>query len=357
MPAIKLEQWPCPLNAKRGSILEVALAAGVPYPHSCRSGKCGACKSRLCAGEVLMDGYDPQVLTREERDSGLILACRAHPRGDVEVAWLQPGSPGVGHPVRRVQATVAHIEAATHDIMRVRLKVDDAPLAFSAGQYAELTFDGCPARPYSMANRPDDATLEFHIRHVRGGLVSGHIARQTRTGDPVHLEGPYGTAFLRQPADEPIVLIAGGSGLAPMKSILLAALVQQVKVPIHLYHGVRDVRDIYDAQAIAIAGAGRVHYIPVISLASQSTGYREGLLHDAVERDFQTLSGFKVYLAGPPPMVQAVSSAAVLRLGAQRENIHADAFYAARDVRQQRREEQQVTRGFFRGLYRGGYAD
>jgi CDP-4-dehydro-6-deoxyglucose reductase/ferredoxin-NAD(P)+ reductase (naphthalene dioxygenase ferredoxin-specific) len=355
MPTIKLKQWPSPLNAKRGSILGVALAAGVPYPHSCRSGECGACKSRLSAGEVLMDGYDPQVLTQEERDAGLILACRAHPRGDVEVAWLPPGSPGVGHPVRRVQATVAHIEAATHDIMRVRLKVDDAPLAFAAGQYAQLSFNGCPARPYSMANRPDDSTLEFHIRRVPGGVVSGHVARETRAGDPVQLEGPYGAAFLRQPAEEPIVLIAGGSGLAPMKSILLAALVQQVKFPIHLYHGVRDVRDIYDAQAIAIAGAGRVHYIPVLALASQPSGYREGLVHEALERDFQTLSGFKVYLAGPPPMVDAVT-AAVLRLGARRKSIHADAFYAARD-RHQRREEQRITKGFFRGLYRGERAN
>ena len=297
MPTIKLQQWTSPLNAKHGSILNVALAAGVRYPDSCQ--------------------------------------------------------PGVGYPVRRVQATVAHIEAATHDIMRVRLKVDgDAPLEFAAGQYAEIRFNGCPPRPYSMANRPDDETLEFHIRRVPGGVVSGYVARQTRAGDLVQLEGPYGSAFLRQPADEPIVLIAGGSGLAPMKSILLAALVQQVKFPIRLYHGVRDARDIYDARAIAIAGSGRVHYIPVLSLASQPSGYREGLVHEALERDFQTLSGLKVYLAGPPPMVDTVT-AAVLRLGARREDIHADAFYAARDVRQQRREEQGITKGFFWGSFRG----
>lgn len=352
MPKIKLQQWPTDVDARRGSsILDAALAAGVPYPHSCRSGECGGCKSELCAGEVFMEGYDPQVLTQAEREGGLILACRAYPRGDVEVAWIASGPGGALHPVQRFQAVVAQAEAATHDIVRLRLAVDGASLVFAAGQYAELQFEGFPVRPYSMANRPGDELLEFHIRHVPGGTVSSHVARQVRAGDRVRVQGPYGTAFLRKPAEEPILLVAGGSGLAPMKSILLALRAQQVKSPIHLYHGVRDARDLYDAETIAEAWVGDVRYVPVLSSPSRQSHCREGFVHEAVARDFGTLAGFKVYLAGPPPMVDACTATA-LQLGARRGDVHADAFYGAQD-RRRRGEPQPARRGFFRGLFRG----
>lgn len=246
----------------------------------------------------------------------------------IEVAWSRPANTNPVHPVRCVEARIAHIERATHDVTRVRLQVDGAPLGFAAGQYAALRFDDLPPRPYAMANRPDDDTLEFHVRHVPGGAVSGHVARRARAGDPVEVEGPYGAAFLRRPAGQPLLLIAGGAGLAPMKSILLAALVQQVRQPIHLYHGVRDVRDLYDGRAILRAGAGRVRYTPVLSLAAQPAGYREGLVHEALARDFETLADFSIYMAGPPPMVEG-TTAALLRLGARRTDIHALAFFRA----------------------------
>lgn len=259
----------------------------------------------------------------------------------------------LAYPVQRVQASVAHIEAATAGIMRVRLKVEGAPLEFAAGQYAEVRFNGRPARPYSMANRPDDETLEFHIRRVPGGLVSSYVARETRAGDPVQLEGPYGTAFLRLPASEPIVLVAGGSGLAPMKSILLAALVRQVRGAI-LYHGVRDTRDLYDTQAIVNASAGRVRYVPVLSSPSAPGGYRKGLVHEAVEQDFRTLQGYRVYVAGPPPMA-ACAIAAALRLGACREDVHADGYDPARAPRHEQREKQ--GKGILRSLFGRGLLD
>ena len=256
----------------------------------------------------------------------------------------------LGYPVQRVQASIAHLEAATADITRVRLKIDGAPLEFAAGQYAHVRFNGRPARPYSMANRPDDETLEFHIRRVAGGVVSSYVALETRAGDPVQIEGPYGTAFLRLPATEPILLIAGGSGLAPMKSILLSALVQQVRCPIHLYHGVRNAGDVYDARAIANAGAGKIRYTTVLSSPSaHGGGRREGLVHEAVEQDFRSLAGFKVYVAGPPPMV-AGAIATALRLGASREDVHADGFYASRHGQ---RGEPQSRKKIFRDLFRG----
>ena len=329
MPTIKVQQWSTPVPSTRGSILDAALAAGVPYPHNCRSGECGSCKSRLISGDVMMDGCAPEALTPEERATGLILACRSRPRGDVEVEWLQGASvTDIAHPVRRVDTHVVHVEQATHDITRLQLAVRGAPLAFSAGQYAQLSFGDCPARSYSMANRPDDPTLEFHVRHVPEGITSTYVAKQLQPGERVRLQGPFGTAFLREPITRPLVLIAGGSGLAPMKSILLAALDRQCDRPIHLYHGVREARDLYDAEFIEeLSGRHGFAYVPVLSADAGNSGCRTGFVHEVVSHDFQTLAGYDVYMAGPPPMVDAATAVAV-ELGVDRENVRADAFFS-----------------------------
>lgn len=330
MPTIKLQQWPAPIRTTRGSILDAALAAGVPYPHNCRSGECGSCKSRLLSGDVLMDGCAPEALNADERAAGLILACRARPRGDVEVAWLNGDGDEVVSPVRRMDARVVHIENATHDITRLRLAIRGAAPAFAPGQYAQLTFGDCPARSYSMANRPGDETLEFHIRHVPEGVASTYVAEQLQPGERVSIEGPFGTAFLREPITSPLVLIAGGSGLAPMKSILLSALEQRRGHRIRLYHGVREERDLYDTEILEelCARHDGLTYVPVLSAASDHAACRTGFVHDAVARDFASLADHEVYMAGPPPMVNAATEMAVA-LGAERARIRADAFFSA----------------------------
>jgi CDP-4-dehydro-6-deoxyglucose reductase/ferredoxin-NAD(P)+ reductase (naphthalene dioxygenase ferredoxin-specific) len=329
MTTIKLQQWPIPLTTARGTILDAALAAGVPYPHSCRSGDCGSCKSRLFCGEVTMDGCAPEALTATERAAGLILACRARPLTDVEVAWLSAATAARSYPLRRVRATVIAKEAVTHDITRLRLAVTGAPLAFVAGQFAQLTFRGRPPRPYSMANQPGEAALEFHIRRVPEGVVSSYVADEVQRGDTLELQGPYGTACLRDPDVRPLLLVAGGSGLAPMKSILLAALALPQPRPIYLYHGVRDLCDLYEVELLTtLAQAPPVRYTPVLSRPAQATRYRTGYVHEAIAADFTTLEGCAVYLAGPPPMVHAATAVA-LGLGAPREAVYADPFSAA----------------------------
>jgi NAD(P)H-flavin reductase/ferredoxin len=330
VPTIKLQQWPAPIHATRGSILDAALAAGVPYPHGCRSGECGSCKSRLLCGDVLMDGCAPEALSADERSTGLILACRARPRSDVEVAWLSGDGNDVVHPVRFMDGHVVHIEQATHDITRLRLAIRGAPPAFAPGQYAQLAFGDRPPRSYSIANRPGDDTLEFHIRHVPEGAASTYVAKQLRPGERVAVEGPFGTAFLREPITSPLVLIAGGSGLAPMKSILLAALERRRAHRIHLYHGVREERDLYDTEVIEdlCARHDDFTYVPVLSDASHHATCRTGFVHDAVARDVASLAGHDVYMAGPPPMVNAATAMAV-GLGAERARIRADAFFSA----------------------------
>ncbi|MHA1571761.1 MAG: 2Fe-2S iron-sulfur cluster-binding protein, partial [Alphaproteobacteria bacterium] len=166
---VQIRQYDKPIAVETGeTILAAALRQGVPYPHGCQSGNCGACKSHLLSGDVELSPYSEFALSEQERGNGLILACRAVPSQDSTVAWLEADE-SIVHPVRHLQCRVARIEAATHDIRRLWLTVESGgPFVFSAGQFAKLTFQGQPARDYSMANRPGQPQLEFHIRHLPG---------------------------------------------------------------------------------------------------------------------------------------------------------------------------------------------
>jgi len=337
---VTVRQWPTPIDVETGqTILDAAVAQGVPYPYGCQSGNCGACKSRLFGGEVELSPYSDYALTAEERAQGLILACRAVPWSDAEVAWLDVDDVTM-HPLRDLVCRVAALEDMTHDIKLVRLEiVEGGPFTFAAGQYAAVSFGDLPARDYSMANVPDRdgrsgdghagaGQIEFHIRHVSGGASSAYVAARLRPGETVRVKGPYGTAFLREQHSGPILAIAGGSGLAPVKSIVETALSLGMRQPIDLYFGVRDERDLYlesHFQDLARRHAN-LRFVPVLSAPSGPTRRRTGLVHEAALADHDSLDGMKAYLAGPPVMVEA-ATAQLEKRGMGRENIHADAFY------------------------------
>ncbi|MBM3571108.1 MAG: 2Fe-2S iron-sulfur cluster binding domain-containing protein, partial [Alphaproteobacteria bacterium] len=170
---VVLRQWPEPIAVEPGAtILEAALAANVPFPHGCRSGNCGACKSRLHAGSVDMAPCSEYALSAEERAQGLILACRATVGSDAEIAWLDADETVV-HPRRNLVCQVQRRDMMTHDIVRLSLAVrSGGPFTFSAGQYAAVTFDGFAPRDYSMANRLVGDELEFHVRRSTGAAPS-----------------------------------------------------------------------------------------------------------------------------------------------------------------------------------------
>ncbi len=330
--SVTLRHWPQPIPVQTGeTVLEAALAQGVPYPHGCRSGNCGACKSRLYAGEVELSPYSDYALTAEERAQGLVLACRSVPWSDVEMAWLEADDL-VSHPLRDMTCRIEAVESLTHDIKLVRLAiVEGGPFTFAAGQYAAVSFAGLPPRDYSMAVVPtaDGAgPLEFHIRHVAGGVSSAYVAKGLKPGDSARVKGPYGSSYLRERHTGPILAIAGGSGMAPVKSIVETALSLGMRQPIHLYFGVRDERDLYHEDHFA--GLARrypnLNFIPVLSDPSAATKRRTGFVHEAVARDIAGLDGTKAYLAGPPVMVEAATAMLEAR-GMRREDIHADAFY------------------------------
>ena len=233
------------------------------------------------------------------------------------------------HPVHRLSCRVIGLEDATHDVRVVRLEITDGgPFQFSAGQYARVTFEALPPRDYSMANRPNQANLEFHIRQIGDDGASGYVARKLRVGDRVGIEGPYGEAWLRQDHSGPILAIAGGSGLAPIKSIVETALVADMQQDIHLYFAVNDEPDIYLEEHFQTLARTypNLRFVPVLSDPSGPTGRRTGLVSVAVAADFADLDGFKAYLAGPPAMVEAAVQVLVTR-GLGRADIHADPFY------------------------------
>lgn len=308
------------------TILLAALEAGVPYPHGCRSGRCGACKSRLITGDVELGKHSPFALTEEDRANGLILACRSVPTTDVTVEWLDQAF--VARPAVTQDAEVVAVERMTHDILALSLRLSDrAAFRFAAGQYLTLTVPGAPPRQYSMANRANEELIELHIRAVPGGRTSGLIHASLTAGDKVRIEGPAGSAYLREAHPGPIVALAGGSGLAPIKSIVETALHGGFDAPIHLYFGARAERDLYlIAYFRALAQRfPNLNFVPVLS-QDASDGRRSGYVSDALAQDHRDLAGAKAYVAGPPAMVDA-AMAVLGASGVLAADIHADVFF------------------------------
>ncbi|MBB1074574.1 2Fe-2S iron-sulfur cluster binding domain-containing protein [Rhodoferax sp. 4810] len=331
MAQIHITQWPQPIEAGRLRILEAALDAGVPFPHGCGTGECGSCKCKLLSGKVEMDRYSPTALSDEERERGLILACRSRVVSDVKVSWL--ASAAIPKPMVKFNARVFRVAPVAHDVYVVTLATPPGQgFSFHPGQFAKLRFGKLPARKYSMASQPGLDLLEFHIRIVPGGVVSQHVATQLRHGDMVEVRGPFGDAYWEGPEEPhtgPLVLLAGGTGLAPILSVLDAALQDGVAPEqVHLYHGVRAERDLYAASHLNTRAQEKgFRFTPVYS-ESGHANVRSGYVHQILEQDFNNLAHARIYVAGPPPMVDAVRASAVQR-GADPQRIRADAFYAS----------------------------
>ena len=316
------------------TILDAALTDGIAYPHGCRSGRCGSCKSRLVSGEVDLLEHSRFALSDEEKGQGLILACRAIPTTDAIVAWLDGGEETPSYPRRRLNGRVTAIADATHDIKHIQLVIDGAdPFAFKAGQYVRLTFPGAPTRDYSMASRPGEQALEFHIRRVPGGAATQRIHTLLKLDDPVMVEGPFGSSYLRDQHAGPILCVAGGSGLAPIKGIVEAAMARGMKQPIHVYFGARSARDLYLVDHFE--GLAQRHpnltFTPVLSDAPLGGRWRTGFVTDAVAEDLRDFDGWKVYVAGPPPMVEAALQICKVR-GLRSEDMHADVFFTPEET-------------------------
>ena len=320
------------------TVLDALLAHGVGFAYSCQAGNCGTCRCELVSGDIMELEYSEHALSAEERSRGIVLACRSQVWSDVVVRRLD-AEDFVVHPSRVMRCKVVDLTALTHDILRLRMDiVAGGPFAFSAGQFASLEFPVAPGatRDYSMANRPDEKRLEFHIRVMpAASSVSSRMAAALRSGDTVRVLGPLGTSYLRAQHAGPMLCIAGGSGLAPIKSIVETALEGGFGQPVHLYFGVRAERDVYfEAELNELQNrftSFRAHIVLSTSggeAAATLLPRRHGLVTEAVSADFPVLAGFKAHFAGPPPMVDA-ATALMRERGVEPRDIHADAFYPA----------------------------
>jgi naphthalene 1,2-dioxygenase ferredoxin reductase component len=311
------------------TILASLLEAGVPFPHNCQSGNCGACKCELIEGDILELPYSEYALSAEERARNLILACRTQVWGDCTVRLLE-AEETVLHPSRIMRCRLVGMEDLTHDIKLLELSIEaGGPYTFTAGQHARLKFGpGIPERNYSMANCPNDGTLQFYVRHVPRGQASGYVFTSLHVGAEVTVSGPLGNAYLREQHRGPMLAVAGGSGMAPVKAIVETALQNDPEREVHLYFGVRDERDVYlESRLRELASRHpslRVEL--VLSEPSRASGRRAGLVSSAALEDIHSFEGFKAYIAGPPPMVEALQRQLEAK-GVARRDIHADAFY------------------------------
>ena len=307
------------------NLLEALRNAQVPMSYSCMAGRCGTCRCRVIDGEVL-DAGRPEQNPLNGQDDSYVLACQTYLTQPCTIEIPEPDEIVV-HPARIIKATVQAVETLTHDIRRVVLK-PSKPIEFSPGQYAQLQFTPEHVRPYSMAGLAGDGTLEFHVRVVAGGRVSGHVANELKPGDTVRVSGPLGTAYLRRKHEGPMLCVAGGTGLAPILSILRGALADGMRNPIHLYFGVRSPRDVYGIDWLADLERRhpslKVHV--VVTSGGDPREQRCGLVTEAIEQDHDTLEGWRAYLCGSPPMVEA-ATVLVRSKGIEASRIYADAFY------------------------------
>jgi CDP-4-dehydro-6-deoxyglucose reductase len=315
--------------AENQTVLEAALRAGFTLPYSCRNGSCGTCKGRIVEGDVDYGVYEAKALTPEERAQGKVLFCQAVPRSDLVIDAREIGLVK-DIPIKLLPARVVSMERRAHDVMILALKLPQAEqFKFLAGQYIDILLRNGARRSFSLANPPQqDNLLELHVRHVPGGLFSGHVFTHMKEKDLLRLRGPLGIFFLRE-SERPAILVAGGTGFAPIKSIVEDAIARGLTRPLHVYWGARARRDLYLDELPRRWAREHAHirYTPVLSesLPEDDWRGRTGWVHDAVLADYPDLSGFEVYASGPPPMIEAIRGSFFAR-GLPEDRLYYDSF-------------------------------
>lgn len=322
--------------AEDDTLLRAALRAGVGLPYECNVGSCGTCKVELLSGEVVSNWPEAPGITDRDRARGRVLGCQSRPVGHCTIKARASDLYLGGPRPQRVTATLEACRDITHDIREFRLRLA-VPVDFLPGQYALLGVQGVSApRAYSMSNiSRGDGVWDFQIKRVADGSCSNALFDRMRVGDTVTVDGPYGLAYLRTDSPRDIVLIAGGSGLAPMISIARAAAAEPALASrkVHFFYGGRGQRDICGHDMLCeLPGFGeRLFFHPIISVPAQDNGThwagKIGFVHELVQEVLGgSLPAHEIYFAGPPPMAEAVQRMLMQDKvpGAQ---VHYDAFY------------------------------
>ncbi len=323
------------------TVLDAALAAGIVLPYSCRSGACSTCKAKVLSGSVEAGASPAQILSADEIEAGFTLLCQARATSDlvIESRELRLAS---DIQIRKIPSRVTAIQRPTSDVALLTLQLPATEtFRFYAGQYIEVILKDGKRRSYSMANAPHAAaSLELHVRHLSGGLFTDHVfgagATAMKEREILRLEGPFGSFFLREDSQLPIVMLASGTGFAPIKAIVEHMVHEKISRPITLYWGGRRPSDLYMNELVEqwAKTIPDFKYVPVISdaLPEDHWAGRTGFVHRAVMQDFPDLSGHQVYACGAPIVVDSARREFVATCKLPEDAFFADSFTSEADL-------------------------
>ncbi len=321
------------------TILAAGIRQGISLPYGCKDGACGSCKCRKVSGSVVHGEHQAKALSADEEAAGFVLTCCATASSDLVLESRQVTAADA-LPIKKLPVRVSSLTRASHDVMVVRLQLPaNDSFRYHAGQYIEFLLKDGSRRAYSMATAPhQQATapaMELHIRHMPGGKFTDHVFGAMKEKEILRIEGPFGSFYLREDSDKPIVLLASGTGFAPIKAIIEQMREKGSTRPASLYWGGRRPADLYQADWIAeqCAAMPNLKYVPVVSDALPEDGWsgRTGFVHEAVLQDFPDLSGHQVYACGAPIVVESAQRDYVARAGLPADEFYADAFTSEKD--------------------------
>lgn len=302
------------------TVLSAALRAGIALRYGCKHGNCGSCKAQIAEGDVDLEGASEAALLSYERAAGVALLCSAYPLGDIAIDLpddYDEAELRSAPPIQEFDTTVTEIRPLTHDIVMLRLSLQNsAVIDFKSGQYVEINVPGTHQwRAFSMANPSHDSTqIVLMIKLLPGGAASGYLGDRARPGDRVAVRGPYGQFRLAE-GTAPIVMVAGGSGMAPIASMLGDLSRRASDRPIALYYGARTKRDLFWESELRSLQQTLPNFRFVLALSDPAPmddwQGAMGRITDVLDRDCGNLRGTEGYLCGPPPMID--SAIAVLK--------------------------------------------
>ena len=321
------------------SLLAAAIRAGVGLPYGCKDGACGSCKCQKLEGEVVHGPHQAKALSEAEAQAGWVLTCCGVAQSNVVLESRQVTDESA-FPIKKMPVRVAALEKKSPDVMQVRLQLPaNDTFRYHAGQYIEFLLQGGVRRAYSMANAPHTQAeapgLELHIRHMPGGKFTDHVFGALKEKEILRIEGPFGSFFLREDSAKPIVLLASGTGFAPVKALIEHMQFKGITRPTTLYWGGRRPGDLYlhDWMLARAAQMPNLTYVPVVSDALPEDGWtgRTGFVHQAVLQDFADLSGHQVYACGAPIVVDSARAAYSAERGLPPDEFFADSFTSEAD--------------------------
>lgn len=317
------------------SVLDAALRQSIALPYGCRGGGCGACKGELAEGTVSYPNGLPDGISEEDHNKGFALFCQAVPSSDLVIKSKEVMATEEIQ-VKILPCRVHEKVQLSHDVILIKLLLPKTErLQFFAGQYINFLLKDGKHRSFSLANaQHDDEFIELHIRHIPGGKFTGEVFDEMKEKDMMRIEGPFGSFYLREDSDRPIILMAGGTGFAPIKGMIEHALEVGIQRPIHLYWGARAKEDLYmDELAHSWSKQNPlIRYTPVLSDAKEDDNWagRTGYVHNAIMEDYPDLSKHEIYGSGAPEMVYAGRDEFV-KNGLDLDHYFSDAFEYQKD--------------------------